>query len=92
MIRYNDGKQLKKLFREALKASGLNMTEAARLSGLIPQTLNNRFSRKDISITEINRIAKACGLCIYIDIVPAADHNKPGDGIPGNQPTDTVGK
>lgn len=71
MIDYTDGKDLKRLFRQALKEKGVTMTQAAQACGLSSQSLNNRFNRKDISLTEINRIAKACGLSVLVDIVSA---------------------
>lgn len=69
MIVYNDATDIKKLLKQALKEKGITMTQAAQACGLSSQSLNNRFNRKDISLTEINRIATACGLCVLVDIV-----------------------
>lgn len=75
---YRDNKQLKTAFRLALKQYGFTMTQAAAAAGLIPQELNNRFNRKNISLNELNRIAAASGLYIDISFGRIAANEKPG--------------
>lgn len=81
---YTDNKQLKTAFRLALKKYNISMTQAAAAAGLIPQELNNRFARKNISLNELQRIASASGFSIDIEFIRATD--APGlASLPGSQ-------
>ena len=70
---YENGNTIKRLLKEKARENGSTLSRIAEKAGLSPQALNNRFLRKDISLTEIARIAAASGFAIDIDIVKTVD-------------------
>lgn len=70
---YTDGNTIKRLLKERAKQSGITLSRIAEKAGMSPQALNNRFLRKDISLTEISRIAAASGFQVDIDIIKRID-------------------
>lgn len=70
---YENGNTIKRLLKETARKNGLTLSRIAENAGISPQALNNRFLRKDISLTEIARIAAASGFAIDIDIIKRFD-------------------
>ena len=82
-----DIKELKALYKKALKNNGLKMKDAASAAGLTAQNFNSRFLRRGFDIVELARLCSAAGLALQIDIISADDlqtAGAPAGRDPGN--------
>lgn len=65
-------RELKQIYKDAIKRQGYKMQDAAAAAGIFPQSLNNRFVAENISLQELARLCRVCGLSLVLDIIPAA--------------------
>lgn len=66
---YNDKKGLRELVKRSAMRQGLTMTELAARLDWLPQELNDRFRRKDISLDTLRRICAAMDCDIDLNII-----------------------
>lgn len=74
MIYNGDKNEIKQEIRRAAKRHGMTMREIADKLGIVPQGLNSRFLRDNLSLDEMRRICDIIGCSIDIYIV---DNNEP---------------
>ena len=69
MLEYKNSTQFKSDYRQYLKDNGVVYAHIARKMGISPQQLNNIFNKKELTLTDIQRLCNAincnCDIVIY---------------------------
>ena len=68
-MKYTDNKQIREAVKAECRNQGKTMADIAKELGMMPQTLNNIFLKKNTSFNDIRRIADALGCDLYFGLV-----------------------
>lgn len=85
---FTDNKQLKNEFKKLAIDNGTTMSNVAKICGLFPQQLNNRFANNRLAFTDLKRYLGAIGYDLEISFVKrdGSMANGSADGVAENVP------
>ena len=70
MYKYIDNKTVRKEIDKLLIDISISKAELARKMGCKPQQLNNILNKRNLALSDLQRIYNALGYDLYIDIRP----------------------
>ena len=70
MYKYIDNKTVRKEIDKLLIDIGISKAELARKMGCKPQQLNNILNKRNLALSDLQRIYNVLGYNLYIDIQP----------------------
>ena len=77
MYKYIDNKTVRKEIDKLLIDIGISKAALARKMGCKPQQLNNILNKRNLALSDLQRIYNALGYNLYIDIRPKDDNTTP---------------
>lgn len=77
MYKYIDNKTVRKEIDKLLIDIGISKAELARKMECKPQQLNNILNKRNLALSDLQRIYNALGYDLYIDIQPKDGNTTP---------------
>ena len=69
MLEYKNSEQFKTDYRKYLESNGISNAHIARKIGISPQQLNNIWNKKELTLSDVQRLCAAIGYKCDINIL-----------------------